>query len=127
MTPINTWHPIDGKWTHIVQTEDEPGQIQFYTDGVRCLPKPATATEIIEAEREIKEWQEKKSTYTSNQLKVAWIAYTTDKVMRILKDGKWHSVPPQKPGTSINGATEAKVLTYDKFMSFPTFLEKRYD
>ena len=65
-----------------------------------------------------------KSVYTLKQLKVAWVAYTTDKVMRVLKDGKWHT---QEPGTSLNGALKAKMLTCDKFMSFPTFLEKRYD
>ena len=62
--------------------------------------------------------------YTLNHIKKAWIAYTTKKVMIVLKAGKWHT---QKPGTSLDGALEAKMLTYDRFMSFPTFLEKSYE
>ena len=49
--------------------------------------------------------------YTLKDLKSAWIAYTTGKVLRVLKEGKWHT---QEHGASPSGATEAKALTYDK-------------
>ena len=31
---IETWHPIKGRWTHIVQVDDGK-EIKYYTDGVQ--------------------------------------------------------------------------------------------
>ena len=33
MTSFETWHPIDGKWVHIVQTTDEDGARKYFTNG----------------------------------------------------------------------------------------------
>ena len=74
-------------------------------------------TAYVKDEANMKGW------YTLEHIKKAWTSYKTDKVMRVLKEGKWHTVPA---GTSPRGSLGAKMMTCDKFMSFPTFLEKYY-
>lgn len=62
--------------------------------------------------------------YTITQLKEAWASYSTDKVMRVQKGGKWYSVPT---GTKLEGdVTGARVETYSNVMSFIRYLEKYY-
>jgi len=63
--------------------------------------------------------------YTLNQLKEAWGLYKTNKVMKVLKDGKWYIVPA---GTKLeDGVTGARVETYNNVMSFIRYLEKYYE
>ena len=65
-----------------------------------------------------------KEIFTFDQLKKAWESYRTDKVMKVLKGGKWYTVPT---GTKLEeGVTEAQVVTFSNAMSFPWYLEKHY-
>lgn len=72
------------------------------------------------------QFQEKllKKQYRFDTLIEAWKDYTTRKVLRVLRDGKWH-VQPFKAGVKIEG-TSAMVVTIDKVMGFPRFLSKYY-
>lgn len=62
--------------------------------------------------------------YTIDQLDKAWVPYKTDKIMKVLAEGKWTT---QAIGTPINDkTTRAQVVTFDKAVSFPTFLRVYY-
>ena len=80
--------------------------------------KTRITTELIEDAIAMKE------VYTLNQLKEAWQSYNTDKVMKVLKDGKWYIMPT---GSKLDsGVTGARVETCSNVMSFIGYLEKYY-
>ena len=61
--------------------------------------------------------------YSTEDISRAWAAFNTLKVLRVLKDGRWHTtVVDGSPQGRIDG-TQAQVRPLKDAMDFPEFLE----
>lgn len=61
--------------------------------------------------------------YSLDDIKAAWEQYDKARVLRVLKDGKWETLPA---GSAITGGTRAEVVPMKKAKSFPEFLEEEW-
>ena len=61
--------------------------------------------------------------YTLKDIETLWKDYETKKVLRVLKDGKWETIPLKGTGIPHVAATQAKVVKIMDVMSFPKYLK----
>ena len=65
-----------------------------------------------------------KRAFTIEIIKDAWTEYKTKNVLRVLRDGKWKTMPSTDVD-KIKG-TRAEVVSVSVVVSFPEFLEENY-
>ena len=53
-----------------------------------------------------------------------WKRYENETVLRVMKEGKWSTIPLKGKGIPRITATQAKVVKLKDVMSFPEYLKK---
>ena len=62
--------------------------------------------------------------YTFEDIKILWKTYESTTILRVMKDGKWKTIPLKGKGIPRITATQAKVVKLRDIMSFPEYLKK---
>jgi hypothetical protein len=62
-------------------------------------------------------------TYTLDEIRDLWERYNSERVVRIMKDGKWQIVSPKSIQGGLISATRAEHTIRRLAQSFPEFLE----
>lgn len=65
--------------------------------------------------------------YTLKQIEGYWKKYNEKTVLRIMKAGKWSTIPLEGKGIPRLTATQAKVVKFKDVMDFPEYLKKIED
>ena len=62
--------------------------------------------------------------YTLKDIEVAWKKYESESVLRVMKEGKWKTIPLKGRGIPRITATQAKVAKLKDIISFPEYLKQ---